>query len=94
MAHAATSKYASDRHERINQSSTNAMVRAPGPASTTRASTPVALGTPISGGPASAEPEAPAARCAAFIGSRALSRGAPLLFLGELLRLVFVLQSV
>ena len=70
------------------------MARAPGPASTTRASMPVALGTPNSGGRASAEPDAVAARFAAFIGGRALSCGAPLLFFGELLRLVFVLQGV
>ena len=70
------------------------MARAPGPASTIRASTPVALGTPISGAAASAKPDALAAGSAALIGGRALSCRAPLLFLGELLGLVFVLQAV
>src|SRR3954470_10230319 len=54
MAQAAISSHAIDIALRISQSRTKAMERAPGPASTTRASMPVALGTARMGGDASA----------------------------------------
>jgi hypothetical protein len=81
----AASMYTSVSAVRSSQSIMKAMVRAPGPAITMRASTPVALGTASMGGAVSAD-RAP------VVTPGPSSRRAPLFFLGELFSLVFVLQ--
>src|SRR5688572_2913395 len=79
--------YTSVSAVRSSQSIMKAMARAPGPASTMPASTPVALGTASMGGAASTDR-------ASLLTPGPCSRRAPLFFLGELFGLVLVLQGI
>src|SRR5688572_1882101 len=91
MAQVTSSSQAVATQPRIIQSRMKAMVRAPGPASTSPTSMPVALGT-VSTGAEAGEKAVTASGFARVMAAGRVSRSPSLLFLGELLGLVFVLQ--